>query len=267
MTWRSIPDTVVYRWPGTRSVIAVFGSHSPGAGRYMTSFVLLKDEDEPSSSGFVFELSGADGEGRVVVRSDDRMSRVYSLVEQRQIRKMVLAFLVEIGVDRSFFGGIPISAYVTSADGVDMSWSELPRWVPDDLWDDRYDSVLQYISRDFPWVSPDEDWLGYVPSLQVRDDVDASAKWGWAGSPPVSFDTKKTAVADTLRDLVDAIIINEKLLPERDRERWLSENLVFGQFVVPRPDEVELYRVLGERLPLLWPTERLIDWLEERAGS
>lgn len=258
----TIPDTVVYRWPGTRSVVTVFGPWHSGVGLYYTSFAYLHDEDDPSSSGFVFDV--AEEEGRVVCRSDDRMSRTYSLVEQRQIRKKVLGFLVDVGVERRVLGGVQISAFVTSSAGVDMAWSELPRWVENGAWDDRYASADRYASWD-QLLEPllDDPWLGYVADLRIRLDADSGAEALW-GRKIRSYDLPKRAGADSVQELVDALVKEEKLLPEQERAAWLAENLTFGELVVPSPDEAEVFRAIGERLPLLWPSRQLATWLSER---
>lgn len=54
------------------------------------------------------------------------------------------------------------------------------------------------------------------------------------------------------------------ILPERERSSWVKENVLFGTFVTPTPEEVELYRMLGAENPLLWGPAELEEWLQGR---
>ncbi len=54
-----------------------------------------------------------------------------------------------------------------------------------------------------------------------------------------------------------------RYLPTDDAERWWVENTRPGKLELPA-DEVELYQMLGEPIPFLWPDDHLLDWLTER---
>lgn len=55
-----------------------------------------------------------------------------------------------------------------------------------------------------------------------------------------------------MKDAVDDILIQMDVLPESARASWEERNLERGDFLLPVPAEVEIYRALGEPLPLLW---------------
>lgn len=69
---------------------------------------------------------------------------------------------------------------------------------------------------------------------------------------------------NTFVETIHAVMQHECLMPESSRESWDRDNIEWGEFVVPSPAEVELYRALGEPLPLLWDSSALFTWLSER---
>lgn len=57
-----------------------------------------------------------------------------------------------------------------------------------------------------------------------------------------------------------------RVLPAADAEAWWQQGSDPGSLTLPA-DEVEVYRLVGEKLPLLWPFEQAERWAIERWGS
>lgn len=52
--------------------------------------------------------------------------------------------------------------------------------------------------------------------------------------------------------------------PEFELSRWIEEHEVKGELTLSE-DEIELYRMLGEKIPFLWPDPEFFNWAKERA--
>ncbi len=70
--------------------------------------------------------------------------------------------------------------------------------------------------------------------------------------------------AQSAKRLVDKICEYFHILPESKREWWEKTQVERGTFVIPSPEEVEVFRILEEELPLLWPQETFEPWIEDR---
>lgn len=67
--------------------------------------------------------------------------------------------------------------------------------------------------------------------------------------------------AKTLEALVDKVCKEFRILPDTKRDQWVKENVETGFFVRPSPEEVELLRMLDEKLPFFLPDEELKEWM------
>lgn len=81
-------------------------------------------------------------------------------------------------------------------------------------------------------------------------------------SPVITVDGGHTQHG-TWEELVDSFFWRACVVRRSDLDRWMEENVVRGTFLLPTPEEVGVYRMLGERLPLLWPDDRFQPWFEE----
>lgn len=61
---------------------------------------------------------------------------------------------------------------------------------------------------------------------------------------------------------IENLLAEQSLLVEA-QARFLESHEVKGELTVP-DDELEIYRMLGEKLPFLWPDEEFLSWAEER---
>jgi hypothetical protein len=64
--------------------------------------------------------------------------------------------------------------------------------------------------------------------------------------------------------LIDKVLDEELILPESSKTAWEGANVERGVFVLPSPEEVEIFSILDEQLPLLLPMKQLEDWIRSR---
>lgn len=55
-----------------------------------------------------------------------------------------------------------------------------------------------------------------------------------------------------------------KIRPESEREEWEKENVAPCTLLLPNASEVELYRALGETMPIFWRWDAFVAWTESR---
>lgn len=94
---------------------------------------------------------------------------------------------------------------------------------------------------------------------------------------PSRWDTVVTTRARTVSDLVDHYMDRVSVfegkrqhedwavLPLDEAVLWWDEHTKAGSFTVP-DDELEVFSLLGEPMPWLWPDERLARWALDRWG-
>lgn len=108
--------------------------------------------------------------------------------------------------------------------------------------------------------------------LSRRKTGDSSGPWWtwtvyepWTDQPLGSV-TSFGSVASVVRWMMDLRAHPSfVVLPAEELDRWWSENSRAGKLSVSE-DELEVYRVLGERLPYLWPADEVSRWAIERWG-
>lgn len=177
-------------------------------------------------------------------------------------------------VGQKFFGflldaGVSDRSYLSSDLGLrtrTLGSLRFPSYVPDDLWARRYEQARQiFLSEEdkafdfLLWEAEayrmeedvsDEDGRGEgTVYLKVTDEASFDLEWG----------------GETIEEAIDNFADGALVLPESQRESWESENALRGIWVLPTPEEVEVYRTLGEELPFQWEASRLAAWLRERS--
>lgn len=184
-----------------------------------------------------------------------------------------------------FEGGAPaMGGQIALSDWEGTSAVRWPRLVPDEAWDQilaiepppaRPSGLSR--SGDIPMrdfgergrgASDLDRLLEAVPVtrllLQTTTDPDSPTRIWWSDGTGDAVTGAHTEHG-TWRELWEAFAKRALLLRASDFSSWERENVVRGEFLHPTPDEVEVYRALGEELPLLWPTDRLVEWLEEQS--
>lgn len=194
-----------------------------------------------------------------------------------ELQSKLLGFALDLDVRRPWTGTRSSLAYARRGEAPALPY---PRWVEDPVrWEGRYDEadrhVLRQVARramlkstglvDFSseWQSTalNEDlYLGYVDRLQILpplfyvDDTWHATCSGQTGDPTSRY----------FHGLVDQLLDLELILPSSSRRAWEAEHVERGSWVLPNPDEVEVFRLLGEQIPWLWPPRRLDQWLQSQ---
>ncbi len=133
----------------------------------------------------------------------------------------------------------------------------MPSYVPDERWEQRYDEAKRFVETG---AGMQVWFLDVVPRPQiVHFDDWFTFMWGWYSEG--SLQTK------TLEDGVDKMLEMALVVPESRRAEWEAANVERGTFVLPSPEEVELFRMLGEHLPFFWGRDKLVAWTRERCAG
>lgn|GEM_PF-6925745 len=135
-----------------------------------------------------------------------------------------------------------------------------PIFVPDDLWDRRHEIAARDHVEGAGGLVSREPFLGVVRSLVLRRVLlspDLRHKDLW-----IARVGRNLMVANYLPfdQLVDEVLAKHLAFQESDRDRTRQELAPRGEWVRPTPEEVELFLLLGERLPFLWDAENARDW-------
>lgn len=202
--------------------------------------------------------------------SEDRMFQCFVPDEWRA--KMA-GFLMDLGGKQNFALGPDPSPHT----------SPYPVWMSNEDWENRAHVLAKgklvekeleesdYLapvsglreSRVLPgewyiYVLSADDWR-FVTGPKCSHFKRLPAKTGKYGLPFVLR-------AKSQQKLVDKICSYYHILPESKREWWERTQIERGTFVLPSPEEVEVFRILEEELPLLWPPETFEPWIETNQG-
>jgi hypothetical protein len=155
-----------------------------------------------------------------------------------------------------------------------------PKWIEEDRWNQRYEEAAQrVILGKLPgigdWPTPKVDFLGWAENVVIFKDRFISKTrgalpfkiwWGhWQVSP--ERETRGTDLVSTIEEAVDIITRTKLLLPESAKPDWERANVNRGEFIVPSPEEVEVFRVLDQELPFLLSSKELEEWIAGRGSA
>lgn len=160
----------------------------------------------------------------------------------------------------------------------------VPSFVSNEDWSRRYELaksfvVTGYVHADDPIYLADPKrgtFLGVPEFLLVfalGERVSWSARWGLPGAEHSTKGVQWRESATnqsyhwSAESAVDEVLDRCSVLPESEREAWEAENVERGEFLLPTPEEIELFRMLGEELPFFWGEDQLEAWLSERSSS
>lgn len=245
----------VYRWEDGSTVDVVWWSSPEGEMRQ-----------------FLFVSSKAKESGDLRARFSPRTpgeDRMFHVHVPDEWRNKMAGFFLDLGGKQDFAFGPDPSPYN----------SPYPIWMSDKDWEHRA-SVLtegRLIERD-----PEEsDYMMYVARLaesQVLPGewniyIMAPDDWRFVTGGKKNFSKHVPSKSGTYglpiviraksaKKLVDKICDYFHILPESKRDWWEKTQVERGTFIVPSPEEVEVFRILEEELPLLWPPETFDSWIE-----
>lgn len=155
----------------------------------------------------------------------------------------------------------------------------VPEFVTDEQWEQRYQIardvhvIGDFASRKMPR------YLNRVRGLElchlflhgVRPGGDPvwRVRWSDRSTPNAALPGCGVSIALQVRSVEEAVdLVTEKnlVLPESKRGEWDEENVEHGVFVLPTPEEVEIFRILDEPLPFFLPPEQAEGWLMSRSS-
>lgn len=246
-------EAIIYRWQDGSTVTCVVGDPLSGLGD------LYFEICSPGEPKVELWLNGSTlfGEGPV----------------DRSTSKKVLGFFLDLGASRPFLSsnlGLQLQAVSL----------QIPVYVPNDLWANRFDQALQILRSKRTgdlllwevdiYIKEEDDGGGEDDDEEdEEEDRDGDADWDHDRSSVFLTGLDEASFGfdfegGSVEEVVDDFTFDQLILPESGRESWETENVERGSWVLPTPEEVEVYRALGEQLPFWWELEKLEAWLRER---
>lgn len=128
-----------------------------------------------------------------------------------------------------------------------------PKFVEDDLWSSRFDSMLEFL-----WRRPEPLW-GNVGLRLISSFHDSAL-------PQISASGINSCLSDfSVNELVDFACHHLMILPISSKKQWIQENVKFGEFVCPTREEFDLLQALVS-LPFWYTNEEWTAWVSSRDG-
>jgi hypothetical protein len=184
---------------------------------------------------------------------------VYPLVKKR-----LFGFLVDAGASTVRDGHL-----LQSRGDYDL---RLPAFVPDDQWENRYQIARDVHVSDRFHLQEAPRYLGRVRDLQLCSPQPGDTLWrvrwsdrGSTRAPLPGVGVKTVFAANSLEQAVDLVVEQNLALPESKKGEWDRENVEHGVFVLPSPEEVEVFRILEEPLPFFLPWKQAEEWLRSQS--
>jgi hypothetical protein len=247
--------TTIYVWEdGSRVDMEVRQRHS-WKERYF--LFITPNEEEKATANFYPETSPEE--------------RLFHLSVSEGFWSKVAGFFLDLGGRQDFAPSSEVS--------VSIHDSPYPIWMSDDDWEHRVSVLTQgrllQPSEEYPnrlvlvdnvsesWILKGE-WYVYIMGPKDWRFVSGDDKKYTRQVPSATGESGRPIVirAQSAKLLVDKICDHFRILPESKREWWEKTQVERGTFVIPSPEEVEVFRILEEELPLLWPHETFVPWIE-----
>ncbi len=203
-------------------------------------------------------------------------------VPKGEARRKLLGFVLDLGVRRPRSGILsnllvqPRQKHLGGHREVPVPSLPYPRWVDDVLWERRYEEADRFVVRSGEgnqWgieADLNDLFLGHVEDFRISIEhrLWRATCSGQSGVQAKDLKCSRLSSDGLPHDryfhgIVDFFLDTELLLPSSSRTAWEAEHVVRGEWVLPSAEEVGLYRMLGEQLPLLWGYRRLLEWLRE----
>jgi hypothetical protein len=141
------------------------------------------------------------------------------------------------------------------------TYLKFPKFVDDQRFSNRYEEAANF-------TRTEGSFLGCVEGFKKKNVLYVSGKlvelsWHQDDLPPKNGARvfKAETEALPLREAVDQLIFREDIRPESEKAEWMEKNVEFGTWIAPSPEEVEVFRILDERLPFFWGTAELREWI------
>lgn len=260
---------VIYRFPDevVRRLLPEWCSEQPesvdvGAVRFCPP---LREIWFPG--GCNLKLSGA----LSLIRGD--VAYIYCKALFPLLRGFLSSLLNKTSEDLSFDNRI-----LTGPGGLGLRW---PRAVPDATWNAIWnlepppaDLTDHHRSGDAPMRDFGVKGRGLVELDNVLDgiplqevlfqttsDPDSPTRICWKDAGAYDAVSGAHTEHGTWHELLNAFSNRALLIPSSEMPQWEAENVVYGSWVLPSQEEVEVYRILGEKLPFFWEDDQIDAWL------
>lgn len=166
-----------------------------------------------------------------------------------EIERKISGFLLDLGVSPNeegfLLGG--------------MTPVAIPHFVSEDRWSKRFDLAKNTI-RNENYMEKFSHFTTWYETVYSR--------WHshWRIPHKTAQECTHEANVVTFEDAVDAVLSKNNILPESARADWEKENTERGLFLIPSPEEVEVFRILEEPLPFFLPNPQREEWFEARGA-
>lgn len=227
------------------------------------------DFNEDGDASYFFNFCGG---GELLIRKAGNrhvyLGSVNDFLTQGDISKL-LGFAMDIGAT------IRPPLWNKESDGFDRL--QMPRYVSDEEWEKRYDLPNVEVAPFQPAIRVSS-WMGIQDLRMIQYDGAFKAIWtsAWMSKTRevkaqwsigrMRWEIPATNAEDAKRKVVDHILETERVLPVSQKEEWESVNVQRGRFLVPTPEEVEVFRLLDLPLPFFFFDSELREWIESRTA-
>jgi hypothetical protein len=255
-------NRVVYEWPDGVFVEMIVRRDS---GLYGALFSIRRPD--PSAPLFTMELVARAFQGKfespmmIAFKSGSTSKPIDSAFLPK-----LLGFLLDLGAEvRRYPTRIPRRSLIPKDGGPSQKedYAPYPRFVSDIRWENRYEEAKRFTQREHLVWSAEadlrtENYLGLLRNFEILppefylDDI-----WH-ATYSSMAIEHIESAY---FHGLIDRVLDEELILPESSKSAWEAAHVERGTFVLPSQEQVEVYRILDEMLPLLLPMEQLEEWL------
>lgn len=180
---------------------------------------------------------------------------------EREVKKH-LGWLIDMGFSNDTKNYVDTICITSNLSGKRRDLYRYPRWIDNAAWENRFKEFSSSLLGTSDFLCLD----GVRTKVSPHDQI-FTVRWLTETPHEGSFTLQMAGPEpsqEELRKAVQILCEKELLLPISQKEEWESMNLEKGRFLIPSPEEVEIYRLLDEPLPFFWKQEDLLKWLVER---
>jgi hypothetical protein len=137
-----------------------------------------------------------------------------------------------------------------------------PTFVSDEVFDQRYDEARRRTPGHMsapPFLGAEA--LAGARLRQIMPNHLWRSVWNDLDGDRKEFE------AMSLEEAVDWLCEDAQVFPESHRADWEATNVERGTWLMPTPEEIEVFYILDEPLPFTWSYDALLQWVSGRAGE
>lgn len=246
----------IYEWPDGSRVNLVSRALSKGSeDRRWVFEVFLQSNSQ--STGIIAEFYIGEDEGEPQVYTSN--AQVFISDKDLLLKSKLSGFIFDL-MGKDYFG-------------ISQTWRRAPSWgrhlffyekenlytreilapifVSDQVWGLRHDAPSPSFLR--------------PRDIEVCKNSPKGMKWFAKWNDYSTRAERRTDLFKLREDAIDAALAARQFFPESKKEEWIRTFLDLGNWLVPSPEEVEVFRILDEPLSFFrLPYDELKDWLGSR---